>query len=234
MRDPRQFLFWVKIGLAGMGAIFLAIGVGVGISNVRFASNAKRADGVVVELVWSHSGKGGSSAAPMVRFEVDGKPFTFRGGVSSRPPSYDVGEKVRVLYDPEDPSNAKIDGFWELYLLPFIFTLLGGLELLAVGIWVAIDRRRMQRIERAFSEGRRVLARVEAIDLNRNVRVNRNHPWRITAVHSAATGPLRFVSDNLWSDPSGAYPVGSEVPVFYVPAEPSVYAFKLEKISGDS
>ncbi len=234
MKNPRHILFWVKIALAGMGTTFVAIGIAVGISNVRFVSHAKHADGVVIDLVWSSSGKGGSSAAPVVRFELDGKGFTFRGGVSSRPPSYSVGEKVPVLYDPEDPSKAKIDGFWDLYFLPFVFALLGGLDLAAVGIWVMVDRRRMRRIERAFSEGRRVMARVEALDLNRSVTVNRSHPWRITATFASPSGPLRFVSDNLWADPSGSYPVGSEVPVFYVPAEPAVYAFKLEKMPEDA
>ncbi len=223
-------LFWVKVGLAAMGAIFLSVGFGLGISNVRFASGAKRTDGVVVDLVWRSGGKGRPSAAPVVSYEVDGKAYQFTSGTASRPPSYDVGEKVGVLYDPEDPSDAKLDGFWELYMLPFIFGLLGLADSAAVAIWVGIERRKRQRIERALGEGRRVMANVIAVDLNHSVRFNHRHPWRITAEHEGR----RFVSPNLWTDPTPHYPVGSEVPVFVVAGEPDVYAFKLEKMADEA
>lgn len=229
MRSPQAFLFWIKVGLAAMGAIFLAVGVGVGITTVRFVSDAKRTDGVVVDLVWRSGSKGGSTAAPVVSYEVDGKTYKFTSSTSSRPPAYDVGEGVPVLYDPERPSEGRIDGFMELYMLPLAFGIFGVVSSAAVAIWVAIERRTRLRIERALGEGRRVMATVVSIDLNRQVRYNHGHPWRITAEHEGN----RFVSPNLWADPTPHYPVGSEVPVFVVTGEPDVYAFKLEKMADE-
>ncbi len=230
MRGPGAFLFWVKVGLAAMGAIFLAVAVGVGITTVRFVSDAKRADGVVIDLVWHSSGKGGSTAAPVVQYEVDGKPYQFKSRTSSKPPAYDIGEKVVVLYDPETPSEARLDGFWELYMLPLIFGFFGLLESAAVAIWVAIERRSLLRIERALGEGRRVIATVTRIDINHTVRYNGRRPWRITAEHDGQC----FVTPNLWSDPTPHYPVGSEVPLFVVTGEPDVYAFRLEKMADEA
>lgn len=229
MRSPQAFLFWIKVGLAAMGAIFLAVSVGVGITTVSFVSDAKRADGVVIDLVWRSGSKGGSTAAPVVSYEVDGKTYQFTSSTGSRPPAYDVGETVKVLYDPKAPADGRIDSFMELYMFPLIFGLLGLAESAAVAIWVAIERRARQRIERALGEGRRILARVVSIDLNRQVRYNHGHPWRITAEHEGN----RFVSPNLWADPTPHYPVGSEVPVFVVPSDPDVYAFKLEKMADE-
>lgn len=230
MRGPHAFLFWIKVGLAAMGAIFLAVGVGVGITTVSFVSDAKRADGVVIDLAWHSSGKSGMTAAPVVRYDVDGKAYEFTSSMSSKPPAYKVGEQVTVLYDPAEPSEGRLDGFMDLYMFPLIFGILGLTESAAVAIWVAIERRARQRIERALGEGRRVMARVVGIDFNRSVRYNNSHPWRITAEHDGR----RFVSPNLWTDPTPYYPVGSEVPFFVVTGDPDVYAFKLEKMADEA
>lgn len=225
MRRPDAFLFWVKVGLAAIGAILLAVGFGIGIQNASFASRAKETEGVVVDLIW-RSGSQGSTAAPRVRYVHNGRRYEFTGNVSSNPPAYRVGEKVVVLYDPEKPSEAKIRGFWELCMPPAAFALLGLVSCVAVAVWVGVERRSRQRIERALGEGRRVMATVTSIDVNHEVCHNRAHPWRITAEHEGRT----FVSPDLWTDPTPHYPVGSEVPVFVVPDEPDVYAFKLEKM----
>jgi len=75
---------------------------------------------------------------PVVEFRTANEEVTrFEGGAGSNPPSYRVGDTVRVLYDPQTPQSALIDS-WELWLLPVIFIGVGGFFAL-IGIFVLLD-----------------------------------------------------------------------------------------------
>jgi hypothetical protein len=75
--------------------------------------------GVVVGLKESAStGTSGTTYAPVVRYEVEGQTHTFTSSNSSNPPAYEIGERVVLLYDPADPTRARIDSWWELWLMP--------------------------------------------------------------------------------------------------------------------
>lgn len=76
---------------------------------------------------WSRV-EGQVSGIPGGRPEVtyvdsQGVSHVVEGAVSSRPPAYDIGERVDVLYDPEDPSDAQIDSFLERYFATTILSI---------------------------------------------------------------------------------------------------------------
>ena len=58
----------------------------------------------------------------MVEYHVGGKRFTFRSWLSSSPPAYFVGEKVSVLYRPDNPAKAQINSFTDRWLFAVAFT----------------------------------------------------------------------------------------------------------------
>ncbi|HEX6092835.1 MAG TPA: DUF3592 domain-containing protein [Dongiaceae bacterium] len=114
-------------------AIFLLVGLGMlggavysFVATWRFIGGAIAADGLVIALEerWS-SADGDYTYFPQVAFETeDRRRFEFTGDTGSRPAAFDIGEPVRVLFDPARPETARIDSFFQLWLLPLI---LGGL-----------------------------------------------------------------------------------------------------------
>jgi len=60
------------------------------------------------------------TSVPVIEFRVGGRTFSFKGGTASDPPAYDVGDVVKVRYDPADPNTAQIDNVFERWLLPVI------------------------------------------------------------------------------------------------------------------
>lgn len=50
----------------------------------------------------------------------------FQSDVSSSPPAWRVGEAVKVLFDPNDPSQAVIDSFMARWLVPLLLGFIGG------------------------------------------------------------------------------------------------------------
>jgi hypothetical protein len=130
-------------------AIFLAVGLGLlsgGIysflSTRTFIGDAVSARGVVIDLEehWD-SGDNSYTYYPRVRFQTEnGDAHRFTGDVGSSPPAFDVGEAVQVLFDPSDPSAARIDSFMQLWFTSLIlggmgvvFSIVGGGSLFAFG-----------------------------------------------------------------------------------------------------
>jgi hypothetical protein len=190
---------WVCL-LVGLGLILLG---GYWASRVQaFVGGAAPAAGTVVEL---RREPGQRTFAPVVRYQpATGAPRTLVGQVASNPPAYRVGEAVAVLYDPLDPSDARIDGLFSLWGGPLLFSGIGAI-LGLVGLGISAARRRtLRKIEDLRLRGTRVQAQLQAVERNHSVKVNGRHPWRIACQWvDPTTGLLHvFRSQNLWFDPT--------------------------------
>ena len=116
-----------------LNGIFLLIGLGLlggavfsFVTTSKFIGKAVSADGVVVGLEerWD-SDDNDYTYYPQVEFETeDHRTIAFTSDTGSRPAGFDVGEPVRVLFDPARPEAARIDSFFQLWLLPLV---LGGM-----------------------------------------------------------------------------------------------------------
>lgn len=117
-----------------IGRVFLGIGLLVLTIAVVFAAieltsrRTAHAEATVVSV---------SNSRPWVRFSsADGREAQFRGWV--RNPSWEVGDHTAVVFDPQKPSDAQIDGIGGRWFLPFLFGLLGGIfTVLGAGFAIA-------------------------------------------------------------------------------------------------
>ncbi|MEP7355890.1 MAG: DUF3592 domain-containing protein [Anaerolineales bacterium] len=108
------------IGLNLLLAVFLGIGGWYGWGSYNLTTRGGRADGTVVAMDESNDDDG-TTYAPIVGYEVDGERYEMNSHNYSSPPAYHVGQKVTILYNLADPNTARIDSFWDLWLLPIIF-----------------------------------------------------------------------------------------------------------------
>ena len=113
----------------------------------RFKTRAARAVGVCTSLRSEHRGSAGDSSVlyfPVVRFTLpDGRQVETETMMGTSPPAAREGQQVTVLYDPDRPTAARIDGFWADGTLAHGVTavigamfLLMGLAGTAIGVWV--------------------------------------------------------------------------------------------------
>jgi len=136
--------------------IFLLIGIGLlggsaysVVSTLDFLGNAVSAHGVVVDLEgrWD-SDDGGYTYYPRVRFATEGnRSYEFTGNVGSNPASFDVGEEVRVLFDPVRPELARIDSFMQLWFTPLLLAGMGAV-FATIGLWATLAAVRASRTVR--------------------------------------------------------------------------------------
>ncbi len=73
----------------------------------RLERDGVRTDGTITGL---HPGRYLAPRAVTVSFRIDGDERTVRVGLTDVSPRYQVGDPVAVLFDPNDPERATIDG----------------------------------------------------------------------------------------------------------------------------
>jgi Protein of unknown function (DUF3592) len=123
--------------LGGVGLVVL--GAHLHRSTSTFLAKAAHAPGRVVGLAVNHS-TDNDTYSPVVEFEALGHTYRFKDSIGSSPPSYRRGDEVAVLYDPDQPRNARIDrGRWNK-AMPLLVSAFGAL-LCSLGVWIVARRR---------------------------------------------------------------------------------------------
>ena len=137
-----KIIFWI---FSGVAAIMLGIAVISSFSVISKISKEESADGRVVDMVvkvqyTTVEGQMESIAEeyyyPVVEYHsLDRRFHSVQLAEGSTPASYEIGDEVTVLYDPEHPLDARIKSFGSsalMWVLPGITGILGISFLVAV------------------------------------------------------------------------------------------------------
>jgi hypothetical protein len=223
-----KVLGWLGLAFSGFGLVFGGVGAFTYLQASAFVEAAQHAQGSVVENVErrSSSGNRGSTYAPRVRFTPAGgaTPIEFTSSSSSSPPEYAVGETVPVLYDPQQPFDARLDGTFSNYGVSLIFGLFGAIfGSIGIGFVITWIVKRKRRAE-VLARGTPVSARFIGVERNTSIKVNGRSPWRIVCQwQNPSTGNIHvFKSDDIWFDPS-AHVSGDLLRVLILPDKPHCY-----------
>lgn len=123
------------------GLIFAVIGVALGLKSWRTTSNLQQTEATVVEF-----SSNGDLQAPIVEFRANGRTYkATSGSFVNSSFSYSKGDKVDVYYDPQNPEDATVGSFGEMWGLPLGFVGMGFMGTTVFG-WVF---RRVGRLKRA-------------------------------------------------------------------------------------
>jgi hypothetical protein len=119
-----------------VGFLLFGIGVLIFIRTRMFISRSQEVKGSVIKMLTSSGSEGGTVYAPVFRFTtIQGQSMEVAESVYSNPPGFSVGQVVDILYDPQNPSNARAKKWSSLYFVPL---LLGGLGAAFGGIGVVL------------------------------------------------------------------------------------------------
>ena len=131
----------VRLYLVPFGAIFLGVGIWLYMDQADFEAKAEKTTGTVIDVKrersTSTSRKRRTTTTvyrPVIQFEVKGQSYTFTSSSSSSSYNYPRGKRLDVLYDPANPSDARMaDSI--VGLVSIIFIGVGGL-LFLVGLFL--------------------------------------------------------------------------------------------------
>ncbi|MBZ5486802.1 DUF3592 domain-containing protein [Halomonas aquamarina] len=207
-----------------LGAVFLVLACFLYQQSRAFYDQAVSAEGTVIELVERRS-EDSITYRPVVEFVTgDGTQVEFTSRVGSNPPGYAIGERVEVLFDPDNPNNARLDGFFESMGAWLIFGAIGALFFLSGVGSLLYSRFTASRNARLLEQGLRLETTYQGVELNTRISVNGRHPYRITSqwLNPESLEVHVFKSANLWFDPS-PYIDTDTVAVFIEPGNPKKY-----------
>ena len=110
------------------GAAVAVVGVFMLFSTVGIGVNGASAEGTITDIeISTNTDSDGDTTTgryPIVRFRAnDEQIYTFRSGSSDEDVA--VGDKVRVLYNANNPGDARINTFWDLWGLGLVVFLIG-------------------------------------------------------------------------------------------------------------
>ncbi|RZJ47761.1 MAG: DUF3592 domain-containing protein [Flavobacterium sp.] len=189
-----------------------------------FLEKAITVEGTVTELLPSRSDNS-TTYKPVVTFTTkDDKKIEYTSSVSSNPPSYHVGEKVEIFYDPADPYDADINGFFSLWLAPLILGIMGSIFFLIGFSIILFGKMKQKKIEDLKFNGKRISTKFDHVQLNSNYKVNGRSPFLIYSQWlNTTTNELHlFKSEDIWFDPTDFIP-SEEIKVLIDPANPKRY-----------
>ena len=191
--------------------VFLLVGIGMlagswsWYQNTRsFIGQAAKAEGTIVELVRSNSSDS-TTYRPVVHFNnQNGEQIEFTSSAGSNPPSYSKGEKVEVLYLPNEPRNAKINGFFSLWGGSLIIGGIGGVFFLIGAGILLVSLLKSRSDEYLKKHGASIETEFQSVAINTSLKVNGRSPFRVlTQWLNPATSELHiFESNNIWFDPT--------------------------------
>lgn len=202
----------VKLVFFGFGFIWIVFGAFFFIDAKFFSSKAYKATGTVVELKkvrrLSTSSSGSKSHVttyyPVVRYQTkEGKNVTVTSLSGSYPAPYKRGDHVTILYDPENPRRAKIESFSSMWLAPILGFGIGGILFVTGAVILMWGKFSGRKIEWFKHNGLPIMAEIEKISVNKKIKVNGKHPYKIHAKFlNPQTNEIQvFKSKNLWVDP---------------------------------
>ena len=146
MNKKVSIFFGVLFSVVGL--ITLVMGILFTKNTVSFLTNYSSATGTVIELTTQASIGVGDSVeptySPTVSFiDSEGETIVFTSNVSSDPPTFSEGESVSVLYNKDNHQDAKVNTFYQIWLVPSGF--LGmGLAFLVLGLLVLIGMMKLR------------------------------------------------------------------------------------------
>ena len=98
------------------GIIWTLLALGFATHTLIFIGRSVTTTSTVVELRENHDDDVGMTYAPVFTFVLkNGSAQTVASNAGTAPPAFEVGDKVLVRYEPNDPSNAAIEGLWQTW-----------------------------------------------------------------------------------------------------------------------
>lgn len=213
-------------------ACFLVVGLGLILSGFlvyrageRFGAQAERADAEVISTTRrpfrDNHGTQQYTNDPVVRFRTaTGVQITATVTRTSQVSTYSIGQRIRVLYDPAQPSAVEIAGDANAWMLPLILFAAGGAVLVAGGGLLRISLR--DRSEQAGLSGRGQRVEAKVVSIRRTEMAEGPPVWSVEAEWTdPSTGRVMvFRSKEVREDPAALHGV---VTIVFDPANPRQY-----------
>lgn len=180
------------------------------ITGISFNSKMPETTAIITDIV-RHK----KSHTVWIEYTVDGNTYEKSLGYYSS--SMNIGDEVKIHYDPSNPSRFKKVGYIHNIIIIFFGDIFGG-----IGIWFAAksikDKKRKKFL---IDNGTVVYATIKEVMKDRSTKVNGRHPYmiRCEVYDQYSQQILSYTSESCFNDLYSF--IGADVKVYVDPASPS-------------
>ncbi len=115
------------LAFGALGFLLIGIAVFVWMRTRKFINEAQETKGTVIRMLSKRGSKGGTIYAPVFQFRtIDGRTIEVEESLYSKPPQFQEGQSVDILYDPQNPEKARVKKWMNLYFVPVVLGGMGG------------------------------------------------------------------------------------------------------------
>lgn len=199
--------------------IFLAAGLGLFagglvwlISCFHFRETAVEIPAVITEITRQRDSDGEYHHSVYISYKYDGE-FFENIPINSYSSSMYEGKEITLYCDPEHPEKVKVSSMF--YFGPILLMGMGTFFSVISGTILIVILNVVSKRKKIKTQGRIIYATVEKIVYNERYSVNGSYPYVIYCTYRDDYRDItyRFKSENIWSDPSALFPVGSSIEV---------------------
>ncbi len=145
-------------------AIFLIIfGVGLMefVRSAKLTTGTRQTQGTVVEI----TGGGKYARIPVVEYQVEGKTYHLEGRFGASLTRLSIGEKVKVLYPPDNPEIGRINAFGEMWAVPLLAGGIGLLGMTALS-YAFVKKRHFEKLEFEETKPEELMSEIQRYKLD--------------------------------------------------------------------
>ncbi|HSA61104.1 MAG TPA: DUF3592 domain-containing protein [Nitrospiraceae bacterium] len=232
MITAKNFWLWFGGIWLSVGSLFLVIGVSVGVHqmrvNDRLEKEGRTVDGMVLtKEVHGKSSKSGKQSSPSYRVTFrflprEGEPVLGTADVNAE--DWDVLEErgpIPVTYLPDQPQSYRVIGQIKEVLLPFIFSVVGGV-IGSIGGFIVFNAVGTRRREKELSHSGTLVEATVADIAPSYLRINGIQQMKMRYRFRDAQGKTREGSCTLSPEEAVAWLPGQTGRVRYNPRKPGV------------
>lgn len=186
------------------GVAVLALGIFLTIKNIVFLSNATTTEGTIVGFSKTKINSK-TIYSPVIRFtSMTGNQIECASSTSSSIPSYNVGEKIEILYNVKSPHEVKVNDFsskWGaisiLILIGTVFSILGIKNIIS-------EKKKIKELNHLKKFGKEINTDFQQVIYNTSRSINGKHPYQIVSqwLETSTNKIHEFTSDYIWYDPT--------------------------------
>ena len=142
-----RIIAYLFVGIVcAAGPVLLLIATITGIEKAIFVHSSVKTDGVVFGMRPVYERRSNKTWYPVFQFTAkDGRSFTVTSDVGERPFPWRPPQQVTILYDPDNPENARIDSFAQLWMPQAVLGTVGGgfatIPLLVLIRWLRLRKK---------------------------------------------------------------------------------------------
>lgn len=125
---PPAYFYWL---FGGVGFLLLSISFYSLYLDRKVVAHYTPLQGEVIKNIYRYGDTTFRPASPVIVYQWQGNKKVFQSHIWSRPAEFDVGEKVMLFVNPDDPSEVVIDSFIGRF---FITLITGGLGIVFLGL----------------------------------------------------------------------------------------------------